>query len=146
MKTFGCLEKVKQNKLEIDDSWSPCDDSLPKGWMFKKRTFGNRSFNTYITERGNKINGLRMVLKFMVENQYPSEALHNVRRSLQNDGWLTHRSLPEDWFYRKFGHKTNFLSSQGEKLTTKETALNYLMKIGFQPDIEKFKKFNDLYL
>ena len=95
--------------------WTPCDELMPKGWMYKTDQVGNNSnkkYTKFLSPGGKIFKGKRAILKTMIEEKYPEQQIICLKESLKLDGWSSDK-LPSNWFYKKRGRHDIFMSPAG---------------------------------
>ena len=129
---YDTLRKI----FDDGESWNYCED-LPSGWSIKK--FGVS--NMFKSPSGEKMNGKRCVLKFMIKNNYPSDQIQQTRHSLISENWQTNSDLPNNWLLKKDKEgKRRYVSSSGELFKSKDKALRYLKEHGSLSDYSLLQK------
>ena len=121
------LSKSVENKMvDPDNTLQDCEEPFLKGWKFKMAGDKiGKSWKMFISPNGEKINGKRMLLKFMLEQNYSEQSIELLRNSFQKDGWNQDERLPKNWLFKK-SKRAYFISSSGNYYNSKEKALRFL--------------------
>ena len=131
-----------ESKVNRNSSYEWVDDpSLPKGW----RSRFSESKKFYLAPTSEQFPVRRLVLKFMVEKNYPEEDLEKTRSSLGEEGWRGSTLLPEGWRFRpkeksKSGAK-DFLTKDGMYFKSFKTAREYAAANCSPAEVMKLDEF-----
>ena len=141
-KSIDALKSFFQNRntiynkgKEIDDSWTKGDSTLPEGWMIKEVQGSSNQSHHLLSPDRVFFQARRLAVKFMIEKKFPQDEIEKMRNGLKHEGWLTDKTLPNNWFYRSRKNANEsmhvvFLDSQGNYHRCKERALKHLKQIG----------------
>ena len=129
---------------DSDNSWQKCSERMPEGWMFKTVSVGgaDRSYRLFLSPEGEKFKGMKLLLKYFIDNNYPDKYIVLLREDFITDGWIMDSSLPENWLCKHIetGHST-FISATGEFLKTKDAAIKFLKEANNDADLAKISEF-----
>ena len=130
-----------ESKVNRSSSYEWVDDpSLPKGW--RSRLSEAKKF--YLAPTNEQFPVRRLVLKFMVEKNYPEEDLEKTRSSLGEEGWKESALLPEGWRFRPKEHKTgakDFLTKEGVFFKSFKTTKEYAAANCSPAELTKLDEF-----
>jgi len=123
-------EEVKESSLEQtklpDAGYLNCEEPFLKGWTYKSVVTGvKKQWKCFKSPTGIRLKGRRLVLKYMIEKNFPEEQIFLLRKSFEEEGWKSDDKLPNNWFYRN-DKRLQFLSSSGNFYNSKEQALKFL--------------------
>ena len=127
---FNHKEEVKESSLEQtklpDAGYLKCEEPFLKGWTYKSVVTGvKKQWKCFKSPTGIRLKGRRLVLKYMIEKNFPEEQIFLLRKSFEEEGWKSDDKLPNNWFYRN-DKRLQFLSSSGNFYNSKEQALKFL--------------------
>ena len=130
-----------ESKVNRSSSYEWVDDpSLPKGW--RSRLSEAKKF--YLAPTNEQFTVRRLVLKFMVEKNYPDEDLEKTRSSLGEEGWKESVLLPEGWRFRPKKDKTaakDFLTKEGIFFKSFKTTKEYAAANCSPAEVAKLDEF-----
>ena len=110
------------NKERNLDDWILNDESIPRGWRIKRFRFGKLLSSKLLSPEGRMLQGRRVALKYMIDENYPKDKIEEMRALLKFDGWLSDSKLPEKWFYKKAkSGNMVFVSPSGEYFKSRES-------------------------
>ena len=117
-------------KKSSDKTWLKDDPSVPSGWMVKYVQFGANTVTKLMSPNGQLIQGRRLALKYMTQQNYPLNKIAEMKVCLKVEGWSGHERLPTDWLYKSGRDGAAFINSDGAYFKNKEQALKHLHKNG----------------
>ena len=130
---------------ELDEGWLLGDPSVPSGWRIRKKFIGGSvPGEQLLTPDHRCLDGRRVALKFMVNNNYPKEEIKLMRNSLMtHNDWLEDTELPENWLYKctKHGRKTNFIDSDGNLFKSQLEVLKFYKHKNDQQIVNLLKQY-----
>ena len=91
-----------------------------------------------MSPNGKLIQGRRMALKYMIQQNYPVDQIAEMKTCLKVDGWYDDERLPRDWLYKSSRDGTTFIDSNGAYFKNKEQALKHLLEDGKKEFLETF--------
>ena len=126
------LDKCSDNQINIekitsDKTWLKDDSSVPSGWMLKYVHFGANTVTRLMSPNGHLIQGRRLALKYMIQQNYPVDQIAEMKACLKVEGWYFNEGLPKDWLYKSSKDGTAFIDSNGAHFQNKEQALKHLV-------------------
>merc|ERR1712126_635511 len=110
-------------------------DVILNGWKMYERI---------ATNDGIILKGKRAALAFMIKNNYTDKNKEKLSKSLEQDGWFSHSSLPEHWLFKKTmkeRHGKMFSNENGITLKNIDVAVEYLEKVGNTNSIQNLREF-----
>ena len=130
---------------ELEEGWLLGDPSVPSGWRIRQKFIGGSVPGEQLLTPDSKcLDGRRVSLKFMVNNNYPKEDIRLMRNSLMtHNDWLEDTELPENWLYKctKHGRKTNFIDSDGNLFKSQLEVLKFYEHKNDQKVVNLLKQF-----
>merc|ERR1740129_1670855 len=132
-------------KESSDRTWLKDDPSVPLGWMLKYVQFGTNTVTKLMSPNGHLIQGRRLALKYMIQQNYPEDQIADMKACLKVEGWSDNERLPKNWLYKSSRDGTSFIDSTGAHFKNKEHALKHLLGDGKKEFMETFnilKAFN----
>ena len=127
------------HKAKKEDGWRKNDPTVPEGWSIKERKDGNNSH--LLSPEGFFFPGRRAALRYLIEKNYPSEQVQEMRYSMSHDGWHPDPRLPKNWLYRKEGNTIEFLSQDTTYLRSQVLAMKYLDQNNLTAEKELLETF-----
>ena len=88
-------DEAARQRRKCETGWEQ-SKTLPRGW--KIMITASQKF--FLTPDGLRIAGRKSALQHMIREQYPTEEIHIMRKSMTEDGWSESEFLPKDWIYR----------------------------------------------
>ena len=95
--------------------------------MLKYVQFGANTATKLMSPNGKLIQGRRMALKYMIQQNYPVDQIAEMKACLKVEGWSDNEQLPKDWLYKSSRDGTAFIDSNGAHFRNKEQALKHLL-------------------
>ena len=135
----GSNNLENNEKKSSDISWLKNDPTVPSGWMLKYVQFGPNTVTKLMSPHGQLIQGRKLALKHMIQQNYPADQITEMKACLKVEGWSEHEGLPKDWLYKSSRDGTAFLSSNGVYFSSKEKALTHLQENGKKELMETFE-------
>ena len=113
-------------------------DSLPQGWKIREVDSGKQFF---LAPDSKQFSGRRAALVHMINNNFNSEDIKIMRKSMMEDGWMESEYLPKDWIFKDTAKNSTsgvlVLSAEGIKFES------YLSVKEFMQSSEQFNE-NDV--
>ena len=124
------------DKTSSDRTWLKDDPSVPRGWMLKNVQFGANTVTRLMSPNGQLIQGRKLALKYMIQQNYLDDQIAEMKACLKVEGWSDDERLPKNWLYKSSRDGTAFIDSNGTYFRTKELALKHLLGDGKKEFLE----------
>ena len=144
----GCkVDNVQNVSPDGLKGWKSADSKLPKGWMSKESCNSGVKLLMFKTPEGKVLSGrgLRSVLKFMIQNDFPMDQIQKIKSSLTSEGWKEFDLLSSQWMYKLHEKKERknlfFLDSDANLYRSKEEVKRHLNQLKDFKSLSKFDEF-----
>ena len=99
----------RQYHFEGKKEWQK-NENLPHGWKIKVMASGKKFF---LSPNGKQFAGRKSALQYMIKENFKTEDIVIMRKSMIDDGWKDSLHLPVDWLYKSTSHEVKILSNEG---------------------------------
>jgi len=153
-KDLDNLKKMIDDRTDVRRSalndWVE-DQSLPVGWKLRHGV-GKTGKDFFLAPDGKQFGSRKLCLQYMMDQNYPSGEVEEMRKCLSNEGWVSSTNLPNKWMYKQSENSTasgarqrRFLTDKGVEIKSFLKALEFLMQNdGFtEKDFEGIQIFAD---
>ena len=120
------------------------DESLPHGWKIRQHP-GPKEKKFYLAPNGDSFPAKRNVLKFMVDNEMKDKDIEKIREGLIEEGWHSHKLLPNDWKVKSANSEKNskkFLTKNVTMIHGFKQASQYIKNHLTSTDLERFEEYS----
>ena len=137
---------MKRDGSTLSSKWKSAETSLPKGWMSKECSANGVKLLRFRSPTGKVLpgTGIRSVLKFMIQNSFPSDHIKKTRSLMTSEGWQEFDMLPSRWMYKlhkgKYGKSLLFLDTDANLYKSKEEVKRHFNQ---HQDLESLSKFEE---
>ena len=142
-------EKTDVRRNTLND-WME-DQSLPRGWKLR-RGAGKTGKDFFLAPGGKQFGSRKLCLQYMMEQNFPSTEIEEMRKCLLFEGWESSPNLPKKWLFKQTENSTasgarhrKFLTDKGLEIRSFSKAMEFLVETdGFtEKDFEGIQTFAD---
>ena len=95
------LENGSKKRRQEKYVWNEMSESSLIGWKNRNVTSANERLHSfYLSPDGTSYRGVLQALRYMIKENYSSEAVAEMAAHLPEEGWIAHEKLPRGWHIR----------------------------------------------
>ena len=148
MKLKILMNEKSTQRRQVMEEWFE-DESLPQGWKFR-RGDGKTGKIFFLSPDGDQFPSRRAALIHMLKNEFDTEQVNTMRKTLTLEGFEENKYLPDGWLFKENSSKNSngvsvsvvFITNMGEVFESFSTVLDMMKSSESfnEVDINKVRK------